>query len=343
MPKAKKNAEAASAATPLSVPAGWAIENGYYITPMEEYKLTKTQASRFIDVLGEVDGCKVRAMQLIKGDELIDVAERNMQDLMGCDDSEVNATSSPLGRSPVNQSRRDQDSRSREAATMGMGGSAAHVVGRHSSSNEDQAVQKKEGATRVLNVSLPVPEAVAVAANDRSCLVDSLFSVLKGDIRRAVYADIRAAMPSVGDTPVKIGNMALASHGMYLKRVYEKFDKKPGGFAYNVLQLRECQMVLALDPMMADGSGVAHHCIGWDGATLWDRLDNIIVNNTRDRSHPKFARMVFDKLYPKETYKDWRVVQAFAIANISNKKTRTRRKRKRSAIQQNSMGLGAGQ
>ena len=53
--------------------------------------------------------------------------------------------------------------------------------------------------------------------------------------------------------------------------------------------------------------------------------------------------MVFDKLYPKETYKDWRVVQAFAIANISNKKTRTRRKRKRSAIQQNSRGLGAGQ
>ena len=48
MPKAKKNAEAASAATPLSVPAGWAIENGYYITPMEEYRLTKTQASRFI-------------------------------------------------------------------------------------------------------------------------------------------------------------------------------------------------------------------------------------------------------------------------------------------------------
>ena len=41
--------------------------------------------------------------------------------------------------------------------------------------------------------------------------------------------------------------------------------------------------------------------------------------------------MTFDKLYPKETYEEWRVVQSFAIAKICNKKTRTMRKRKRSA------------
>ena len=33
----------------------------------------------------------------------------------------------------------------------------------------------------------------------------------------------------------------------------------------------------------------------------------------------------------KETYEEWKVVQAFAIAKISNRKTRTTRKRKRSS------------
>ena len=112
--------------------------------------------------------------------------------------------------------------------------------------------------------------------------------------------------------------------------MFAKFDKKPGGFVYNALQLWECQMILALELTAADGSGVAHHCIGWNGMALLDRPHNMIIEEM-DRSHPKFARMVFDELYPTETYEEWKVVQAFAIAKISNKKTRTRRKRKRSA------------
>ena len=112
--------------------------------------------------------------------------------------------------------------------------------------------------------------------------------------------------------------------------MFAKFEEKPGGFVYNALQLRECQMILALDLTAANGSGVAHHCIGWNGTALLDPPHNIIIEE-KDRSNQKYARMVFDELYPKETYKEWRVVQAFAIAKISNKKTRTMRKRKRSA------------
>ena len=80
-------------------------------------------------------------------------------------------------------------------------------------------------------------------------------------------------------------------------------------------------MVLALDLTAADGSRVAHHCIGWNGTALLDRPHNIIIEE-KDRSDQKYARMVFDELYPEETYKEWRVVQAFAIAKISNKKTK---------------------
>ena len=46
-----------------------------------------------------------------------------------------------------------------------------------------------------------------------------------------------------------------------------------------------------------------------------DHPHNIIIEE-KDRSDQKYARMVFDELYPEETYKEWRVVQEFAIAKI---------------------------
>ena len=50
-----KNAKTAPAATTLSVPAGWTIENGYYYTPMNNYKLMEMQARCFLDVIERVD------------------------------------------------------------------------------------------------------------------------------------------------------------------------------------------------------------------------------------------------------------------------------------------------
>lgn len=139
-------------------------------------------------------------------------------------------------------------------------------------------------------------------------------------------------MPSKGDTPIKIANQALQSHGLYLRRVYQNFIDAPGGVEYNLLKLRDCKMVLAFDLTRADGSGVAHHSIGWDGKALLDHPYNIIIEE-KDRSDKIHARMPFNKLYPKETFEDWRIVHAFAIAKLSNKNkektTFRRRKRKR--------------
>ena len=58
-------------------------------------------------------------------------SQRNMMpDLIGRDDSEVNAASSPLVRGSVNQSCRDQDNQACDDSSLsfGMGGSA-HEVG----------------------------------------------------------------------------------------------------------------------------------------------------------------------------------------------------------------------
>ena len=59
--------------------------------------------------------------------------------------------------------------------------------------------------------------------------------------------------------------------------------------------------------------------------------DYIVIIEEVDRINRIYARMVFDELFPKETFKDWRIVQALVIAGLNNKKNRTFRKRKRSA------------
>ena len=83
--------------------------------------------------------------------------------------------------------------------------------------------------------------------------------------------------------------------------------------------------------MLPKGLGVAHHCVAWDGKTVWDHPHKIIVDNTSDRRTVEATRMVFEKVYPKKHYEKWNV--AFAIAKLSGKRTRTRRmwskKRKR--------------
>ena len=284
---------------------------------------------------------------------------RNVSDLSG-QNSEDKTASLPLVRGPANQSR-DQDSPACDDSSISIGAGGCvndrsclldalgsmtlaedqvqaplhkrldearerNEIGRFSAGNEDGAMKKEEGSRKVPNLSSPVS---APGVNDRSCLLDALDSILGGNIGPKVRACMRSIMPSTGNTPIKVANQALQPHGLYLKRVMDKFcDNKPGGVEYNLLRLRECQMVLALDLTLADGSGVAHHSIGWNGKALFDRPNNLIIEE-KDRSDPKHARTTFDELFPKETFEDWRIVQAFVIAKLGNKDTRKLRKRMR--------------
>ena len=158
-----------------------------------------------------------------------------MPDSNGRNDSEVNPANSPLVRGSVNQSRRDQDSQACDGSSLSfeMGGSA-HEVGRFSAGNEEKALELKEGLKKVLNLSSPLS---VPGANDRSFLVDALDGILDGNTRRKVRAHMKAHMPLKGDTPIKIAYQALEPHGLYLKRVFVKFEEKPGRFVYDTLQL----------------------------------------------------------------------------------------------------------
>ena len=247
-------------------------------------------------------------------------------DLTGRNDSEEKSASSPLVRGSAKQSRRDQDSQACDEGSL----PARDEVGRYSSGNDEEANEMEEGSRKVLNLSSPVS---VPGVNDRSCLLDALDGVLHGNTRRKVHAHMMKNMPAKGDTPIKIANGALQPHGLYLRRVYQNFINMPGGVVYNLLQLRECQIVLALDLTRADGSGVAHHAIGWDGKALLDRPHNVVIEE-KDRSDKTHARRAFGELWPKETFDDWRIVQAFAIAKLRNKhkeqkKARTRKRNRR--------------
>ena len=171
----------------------------------------------------------------------------------GHNDSEVNAASSLLVRGPVNKSH-DKDSQacSNGSSSSGLGGSG-YKVDRFSSGNEDVAMKNDEGSRKVFHL---LPPMSAPGANDRSCLFDAMGSILEGHVRRKVCAYIRENMPATGNTPIKVAKQALQPHGLYLKQVYGRFnDNKSGGVVYNLLQIRQCQIVLALDLIAADGSG----------------------------------------------------------------------------------------
>ena len=243
----------------------------------------------------------------------------NMPDSIG-GDSEGKTASSPLVRGPAKQQSRNQDSRASEEGSS----PACDEVGRYSTGNEEKAKKKGTGSRKVLNLLSFVSEH---GVNNRACLLYALDSILNGHIRRSVCNNMRENMPAKGDTPMKIADQALEPHGLYLRRVHQEFCK-PGGVEYNLLQLRECQMVLTCDLTRADGSGVAHHAIWWDGNALLDDPYNIVVEE-EDRSDKEHARMVFNELCPKDTFKDCRVVQAFVVAKLSNKHKDDARRRRR--------------
>ena len=58
---------------------------------------------------------------------------------------------------------------------------------------------------------------------------------------------------------------------------------------------------------------------GWNRKALLDRPRKIVVEE-EDRNDKEHARMVFNKLYSKETFdSSWGIVQTFVIAKLSNK------------------------
>ena len=176
--------------------------------------------------------------------------------------------------------------------------------------NQKAATKNRVGSRKVLNRT---PNYAPDNPNDRTCLADSICSLLDDRKRSVIYADIVREMPSEGDTSVGSANVALVKHDLKLERVSGLFRRK-GGIPFHLLQLRRCKLVLLIELTTLEG-GSAFHSVAWDGTTIWDRPHKVIVNKSTDRKTAKACLEVFKRLYHKKFFKSWHINGIYKLTN----------------------------
>ena len=150
--------------------------------------------------------------------------------------------------------------------------------------------------------------------NWRTCLPDAIMSIVNENADKdRLSSNMRAAMPSTGDTC--IGNLykAMQKEGLALELVNSTYMSKKGGAPYHLFQERSCKIIIGLKLTLLDGDELAHF-VGWDGAKIHDS-PYVCLINTRDgdRATPLGAKLAFGKLYPRTEYKKWHVTNVYKL------------------------------
>ena len=118
-------------------------------------------------------------------------------------------------------------------------------------------------------------------------------------------------MPIDGDTSIMKVEKALATHGLILNRVNARYIKKHGA-PYNLLQERECRLIIGIKLTSLDGRPMIHF-VGWDRAVIYGRPFASVVSEFRDRSSAGMSNSVFDKLYEKTEFRDWQITAVYEL------------------------------
>jgi len=180
---------------------------------------------------------------------------------------------------------------------------------RYATKRECESQKKKGGSRLVLNTTPPVGNG----PNTRTCLLDAVMTLLQSNVHATkIRKSIVASMPPTGDTPISVATKALSQFGIGLQAVTGMYRDRPGGAAYNVVQERNCSLILRIK-LTNLRNQVAYHMAAWDGETIYDRPRNSKVSHTKDRQSVSCARAVFWKLYSKEKFRDWRIVNVYRI------------------------------
>ena len=91
-------------------------------------------------------------------------------------------------------------------------------------------------------------------------------------------------MPAEENTSILCANIALAKHGMMLKRVSSKCNQR-GGLPYHVLKEGECNLIINIKlGDLQHRPPFASHFVAWDGKIIWDHPDYVKVNITSGRA-----------------------------------------------------------
>jgi hypothetical protein len=162
----------------------------------------------------------------------------------------ASALQSPLLQSPEQKPKRKRKRKRKSQASRKHG---------------NDAKRKKGGARLNLNKT----EAIPSGPNTRACLLDSVTTLLPAETKEQVHATMVTAMPAEGDTSVADITDALAAHGLSLVPVSGEYRKK-GGVEFNLLQERQCKLVINLRLTDLDGDPMSHF-VAWDGECIHDR------------------------------------------------------------------------
>jgi len=166
---------------------------------------------------------------------------------------------------------------------------------------------KVDGGARVVHTPLGNGEV------RRECLKHTVFNLFAPEEMKRVR-DLSLSFPSSpdnGDVTIEQGNTWLMEHGMKLNPVTDRYIKK-GGLLFHLLQDSDCRLVIKVKLTMRDGSGVANHFFAYDGTTLHDEPDSIIPS-LDDRSKEEKCLSIFQQLFPKERFSNFRVTNVFEL------------------------------
>ena len=149
----------------------------------------------------------------------------------------------------------------------------------------------------------------------RECFKRALSNLLSPEEMKRVH-DLSLPFPSSpdgGDVTIVQGNTWLKRHGMILIPVTDRYIKK-GGILFHLLQELDCRFVIKVKLTMHDGSGVANHFFAYDGTTLHDEPKSIKPSRG-DRSEKENCLSIFQELFPKEQFSDFRVTNVFELSS----------------------------
>jgi hypothetical protein len=220
------------------------------------------------------------------GDADADAAKRVVDGSAAASQSPINPTQSPS---------KQKRSRKRKQGTR----------------NTQQAKKKEGGARLFRNPHTPAEGG----SNERKCLVEAVEALLPAVKQEQVQAAMIQAMPASGDTKVEHLTNALAGHGLSLKPVSGKYRKKGSSIEFQLLQERECKLVVHIALTDHNGDEISHF-VAWDGKVITDKPLNSRVNNTTDRTNEKKSKLAFGKLFPKSEFASWQITAVYELRRV---------------------------
>ena len=91
--------------------------------------------------------------------------------------------------------------------------------------------------------------------NARTCLGDAIIAILPSrEDKELMRLAIATSIPADGDTSILRINNALATQGLILNQVNGRYIKKHGA-PYNLLQERECRLIIGIKLTSLDATG----------------------------------------------------------------------------------------